>query len=113
MANKEKAERAKIFLPFDALKGLREALREKEKVLVDKKQLAEDEVFALSQRLVQVKKGDIILVVYFENHEYIQLEGIVTKIDTTYQYLTIVSKTIPFGDILTLRGASIRDEDDY
>jgi hypothetical protein len=32
-----KLERAKIFLPFDALKGFQEALREKEKVLVPKK----------------------------------------------------------------------------
>ena len=36
-------ERAKMFLPFDALKGLKEALREKEKILVDKKILSIEE----------------------------------------------------------------------
>ena len=40
MKNNTKLERAKIFLPFDALKGFQEALREKEKILVDKKILS-------------------------------------------------------------------------
>ena len=30
MAIRKKADRAKLFIPFDALKGLKEALREKE-----------------------------------------------------------------------------------
>lgn len=34
--------RAKIFAPFDALKGFREALRAKERVIVPKRELAED-----------------------------------------------------------------------
>ena len=39
MAIRKKADRAKLFIPFDALKGLKEALREKEKVLCEKKEL--------------------------------------------------------------------------
>ena len=43
-------ERAKQFMPFDALKGLKEALKEKEerRTRVDKKQITE-EVLALSK----------------------------------------------------------------
>ena len=37
-----KVARAKQFLPFDALKGLQEALREKEREYEEKKDLSED-----------------------------------------------------------------------
>ena len=36
MKNNTKLERAKIFLPFDALKGLQEALRLQEKIYEEK-----------------------------------------------------------------------------
>ena len=46
MANKvhprmERSNRAKQFMPFDALKGFREALEEKERILVPKRELSE------------------------------------------------------------------------
>ena len=50
MKNDTKLERAKIFLPFDALKGLKEALREKEKILVDKKILSIEEKEKISKK---------------------------------------------------------------
>ena len=34
--------RAKQFMPFDALKGYKEAIKEKQKVIVEKKELSED-----------------------------------------------------------------------
>ena len=60
MKNDTKLERAKIFLPFDALKGFQEALREKEKVLVDRKILSIEEKQKISNKLLQIKKGMII-----------------------------------------------------
>ena len=36
----DRADRAKQFMPFDALKGFREALKEKEKVTVPKIELS-------------------------------------------------------------------------
>ena len=62
MKNDTKLERTKIFLPFDALKGLKEALREKEKILVDKKILSIEEKEKISKKLIQIKKGMIIKV---------------------------------------------------
>ena len=64
MKNNQKLDRAKIFLPFDALKGLQEALREKEKILVDKKILSIEEKEKIAHKLLQVKKGMIIKVIY-------------------------------------------------
>ena len=37
------AERAKIFMPFDALKGFKEALKEKEKIVVERIELSDEE----------------------------------------------------------------------
>ena len=103
MKNNQKLDRAKIFLPFDALKGLQDALREKEKILVDKKILSVEEKEKIAKKLLQVKKGMIIKVIYYENKEYIELEGIVSTIDYTYQYLKIVKKEIAFNDILDIK----------
>ena len=113
MKNNQKLDRAKIFLPFDALKGLQEALREKEKILVDKKILSIEEKEKIAHKLLQVKKGMIIKVIYYENNEYIELEGIVSSIDYTYQYLKIVKKEISFNDILDIKNNEIMEEENY
>lgn len=47
MANKrpkmDRADRAKQFMPFDALKGFREALEEKERLLEEQKETAQEQ----------------------------------------------------------------------
>ena len=113
MKNNTKLERAKIFLPFDALKGFQEALREKEKILVDKKILSQEEKEKIANKLIQLKKGMIIKIVYFENHEYIELEGMISKIDLVYQKLKIVTKEIQFTDILDIKSDEIKEEENY
>ena len=54
----DQANRAKQFMPFDALKGFREALAEKEKLLVPKKELSEERKAELEEyeKYVQTKK---------------------------------------------------------
>lgn len=110
MKNNTKLERAKIFLPFDALKGLQEALREKEKILVDKKILSIEEKEKISKKLIQVKKGMIIKVIYYDNNEYIELEGMVSLIDFVYKKIKIVKKEIEFSDILDIKSEELEEE---
>lgn len=113
MKNNKKAERAKIFMPFDALKGLREALKEKEKILVKKKILSIEEKEKIFKKLLQVKKHMLVKVIYFENNEYIECSGMVTCIDFIYNFLTIVKKQIYFQDILDIEGEGIEEIDYY
>ncbi len=113
MKNNTKLDRAKIFLPFDALKGFKEALREKEKVLVEKKILSIEEKEKISNKISQIKKGMIIKIIYFENNEYIELEGMVSSIDFVYQNLKIVKKEIKFNDILDIKSDNIKEEENY
>jgi len=99
--------RAKQFVPFAAVKGFEEALRAKERIVVEKIELSEERKAELDYKLHQVKKNDIITVVYFEKDEYIKVEGMVSRLDTDARVLKIVNTKIPFGDIYELSGENI------
>ena len=64
-----RSERAKQFMPFDALKGLKQALREKEIEYESraKAELSEDEASLISNTLSQIKNGDEVIVTYYKN----------------------------------------------
>ena len=106
-------ERAKQFLPFDTLRGFKNEIRKKEKIIVPKKKLFEESARELSYKLNQIKKGMIIKIVYFKNDEYIECEGMVSKIDKSQKIVIIVKTLIEFKDIYTINGTEIRDFDEY
>lgn len=58
----DRGNRAKQFMPFDALKGLREALAEKERIIVPKKELSEDQKAELDFKMRQIGKGNMVMV---------------------------------------------------
>ncbi len=102
MANRNKmspAERAKQFMPFAALKGYEEALREKEKIVVDKIELSEEAKEELDRQFSQINVKDIITVIYYSENEYLQVTGMVSKIDTSAKVLRVVNTKIAFCDI--------------
>lgn len=109
--NMPREERAKQFMPFAALKGYSEALRRKEKIVVDKIQLSEDYAEALDRKLRQVRKLDTITVVYFRKGEYLKMQGVVSRIDLNAGVLKVVQTKIPFGDILEVSGEHIEECD--
>ena len=77
-----RASRAKQFLPFDALPGFKEALKEKEIKKESKIELAEDSLQELESKLNELEKGSIIkLIYYYKNNRYIETIGTVAKID--------------------------------
>ena len=91
--------RAKQFVPFAALKGYEEALRERERIIVPKIELSEERKEELDAAFKQIQKKDIIKVVYFHNDEYIKIEGMVSRLDTNARILQIVNTKIAFDDI--------------
>lgn len=98
----DRENRAKQFMPFDALKGLREALIEKERILVSKKELSEEEKEELDRRLKQIQKGDMVTVEYFQYSEYSKVTGLVRRIHETSRVFEIDNATISFDDISDL-----------
>lgn len=103
MANKHmpmsRAERAKQFMAFDALTGLRQVLAEKERITVPKMDLSEEYRDELDRIMQGLKVQDMIRVVYFDKDEYVEMKGMIAKIEVTSQLLTVVNTKIPFQDI--------------
>ena len=104
MASKPKnkmplSDRAKQFMPFAALKGLPDALREKEHITVPKVELSEEMAEELNRRMLLLEKGKIVTVIYFQKEEYIKITGMVSRIDETSRLLVIVNTKISFDDI--------------
>jgi len=104
VAYHEKADRAKLFTPFDALKGFREALLEKERIVVDKIDLSDEMKEDLDKKLHLIKPNDILTIIYFNEGEYIKVTGMVSKFSETSRLLTIVNTKINFDDIYDIQG---------
>lgn len=76
-----KVSRAKQFLPFDALKGFSEALREKEIEYEEKKELSEESLVELNDKFNQIEIGRSVRLRFYRNGKYIEVLGRVTNID--------------------------------
>lgn len=94
--------RAKQFMPFDALKGFREALAEKERILVPRRELSEEQKEKLNQELKSIKRNDVLTVEYYHQGEYVRITGMVSRIDANGMFLTVANKDIPCEDIANL-----------
>ena len=104
-----KADRARQFLPFDALKGYKEAIMSKRKVVLTKKELSEDEAENLSYKFNQIQVGMMVKIIYFENNEYISMEGMIAKLDLDDKYIQIVKTKIKIDSIVNISGKEIKD----
>ena len=93
------ADRAKQFMPFSALKGLDEALKEKEKIIVPKVELSEDSMIELDRKMHAIKRGKIATIVYYDNENYLKITGMVAQIDENKRIMQIVNTKINFDDI--------------
>ena len=91
--------RAKQFAPFAALKGFEDGIKWKEKVYVDKKVLSEESLERLDNKFKEIKKNDIITIVYYNKGEYLRVTGMVARIDITARVLQVINTKIKFEDI--------------
>lgn len=90
-------DRAKQFAPFDALKGLHDALRLKEyqHERVNKGEISEETAIEISKTLLAVEKGDMVKIVYFvDGHEF--TESGYVKILFDEKIIKVGEKTIQF-----------------
>ena len=94
-------DRAKQFVPFDALKGLQEELRirEEKRTRVKKKTLSEDQIEKISRVLTRVEQGSNISICLYSKGRYITIEGYVSEINPIYEYIKIGNEKVFFDDI--------------
>ena len=95
-------DRAKLFLPFDALKGLQEHLRIVEKISEEMIILSDDIYNDLNDKFNDLKVGDNVLIKYYYNLEYIESSGIIKKIDYNNKNIYLMNSVINVDDVVDI-----------
>lgn len=101
MQNKN-VERAKQFLPFEALKGFKEAIRMIENKGDTKKELSEDNKNDINNILKKLDKGNKVKVKYYYLTEYIEVISNFLKIDEINKVLYLKDTKINIEDIISI-----------
>ena len=96
-------DRARQFLPFDALKGFRESLEKTEFLLENKKILSSDSEEELNNKFLSLSIGNYVFVKYYYQFEYVESYGIIKRIDTIYKNLYLSNSKISFDDIIDIK----------
>ncbi len=97
-------------MPFDAMKGLQEALRDREErhSRVERRELSEEETERLSRSLAKLCRGMKVAVnCYYAFHDVVK-EGTVTAVDTIFRYIRLNDEKIFFDDIYSIEVIDIR-----
>ena len=104
-------ERAKIFMPFAALRGHNAALQnEDEKLLLKERRILDElEMQEISSKLSKVQKGMNVEIQFFKEDtkepgygEIIERTGVVKKYDPIFHFLILQDEKINFSDIYKL-----------
>ena len=95
------SRRAKQFAPFDALKGLKEAIAAKEKRPEPRRELTDYMKEQINNTLSELRKGQLVTVIYYGNmeQETLQITGTVMKVDAYWQILQVNKVAIDFSEI--------------
>lgn len=97
-------ERAKLFAPFDAMKGLKEALRDREErhARVARHEISEEQAEENSRAILRLERGmEIEVYCHLSFHDVVK-RGVVTDLDLALRKLKLNGKNILFDDIYTI-----------
>lgn len=108
-----RADRAQQFMPFAALKGYYELVRERERIVEPRRELTEEDAVRLSRALGQVRKGSMVAVTYYDGDAYAVARGLVADIDTAFRTITVVKRRIAFEDVLAIEGSGIVEDEGF
>ena len=88
-------------MPFDAMKGLQEALRDREErhSRVERHDISEEQLAQNNRILCRVCKGDRLSIECYHAFHDVRLEGRVTEINFTFKYLKIMDEKVYFDDM--------------
>ena len=95
--------RARQFLPFDALTGLKEALHEKELEYDKRMELSEEQIEKISQSILNLDEKEKISVKFYNGRVYEEIEGLLTEIDYIRKKIIVDELKINFYDIISIR----------
>ena len=100
-----RSDRAKQFMPFDALNGLREALRRKEEELErdERREPNEEEAAAINDALNALERGDRVMLRHYSGGRYIVTEDVAVSVMPAAKCLYLKNSRVAFGDIIELK----------
>ena len=101
----DRGDRAKQFAPFDALRGLREALERKEleHERQEKRARTDEETEALERVLPLLTRGRRAEALFFEGGFYLQARGTIEDVDLVRRTLRIGDGVLAFDDLYYIR----------
>ena len=99
----DRKQRAYIFQSFDALKGFRELLKEKERIQVPPRILSEDDMEELDRKIHQVRVGDMLQIEYWDQGAYLRMTGKVSCIDLENRRFQLVKQKILLEHIVDIQ----------
>lgn len=102
MKDEFSAERAKQFSPFAALKGLEEALHERNIRPDERTFLGEDAAEELNKTLCMLRPGDHICCTYYKAGKRLKIQGVVEKIFDYEREIKISGKSVSIDSIIEL-----------
>lgn len=96
-------DRAKQFAPFDALKGLHEALKlkEYEHDRIVKGDIPQEQIETISKTLLDLDKNEVVEVEFYHDGYYTTITG-KSRVDIINQKLKVDNFEISFDDIVEL-----------
>ena len=96
-------ERAKQFMAFE-VKGLQEALREREEryTRVERHEISEEQMMINSEIFMKLKRGMTVGMNCYVAFHDVTVTGIVTEINLTFRYLKLGPDKYFFSDIYTI-----------
>lgn len=88
-------------MPFDAMKGLQEALRDREErhSRVEKHDISEEQMEKNSEAFSRIKKGSLVRLELWRAFHDVTLSGTVTAISMSYRFLKIGEEKVFFSDV--------------
>ena len=101
-SGRTRADRAAQFMPFAALRGYYELVRQQQRVREPRHELTDEEAEALSRTVSQLHRGQVVRVVHYNRDAYETLTGCVARIDLVSRELMVVKTPIRLDDIREL-----------
>ena len=99
MEKNSKAERARQFMPFSALRGFEELIKQQVREATPRRELSEYEAEQLSLKMQGVENGMLVRVTYYDGDAYVTTEGMVSEVDLSLRFLRVIKRQIKLDDI--------------
>lgn len=95
-------ERARQFMPFAALRGYYDLIREAEYVPEPRRPITEERSRKLSETAARIHNRNLVHAVYYNGSAYVSITGVVSQISCDLRTIRIVKTTINFNDLWEL-----------